>query len=221
MVAARGNAPLKPRLILASASPRRLELLRQIGIVPDAIVPAEIDERPLRRELPRDLAGRLAAAKARAIAERFPDAFVLGADTVVARGRRALPKAADEGEARVCLRLLSGARHRVHGGVAVIAPGGRAAARRVVTTVTFKRLSGEEIDRYIAAGEWRDKAGAYAIQGLAAAFVRAIGGSYSNVVGLPLYETAAVLTGLGYRSGPGSAGTDEGPGEGLEGADGG
>jgi len=176
-------------------------LLRQIAIVPDEIVPADVDERPLRRELPRALAGRLAAAKARAVAERFPDAFVLGADTVVARGRRALPKAADEAEARACLGLLSGCRHRVLGGVAAIAPGGQSVARLVVTAVTFKRLSAEEIDRYIAAGEWRDKAGAYAIQGLAAAFVRAINGSYSNVVGLPLFETAAVLEGLGYRPG--------------------
>ncbi len=190
---------MKPRLVLASASPRRLALLRQIGIVPDEIVPAEVDERPQRRELPRELAGRLAAAKARAVAERLPDSFVLGADTVVARGRRVLPKTADAAEARVCLGLLSGCRHRVHGGVAVIAPGGRSVARLVVTAVTFKRLSAEEIDRYIAAGEWRDKAGAYAIQGLAAAFVRAINGSYSNVVGLPLCETAAVLDGLGYR----------------------
>lgn len=180
-------------------------MLRQIGIVPDEVVPAEVDERPRRRELPRELAGRLATAKARAVAERFPDAFVLGADTVVARGRRSLPKAADEAEARVCLRLLSGARHRVLGGIAAIAPGGRCVARLVVTAVAFKRLSAEEIDRYIAAGEWRDKAGAYAIQGLAATFVRAINGSYSNVVGLPLFETAALLRGLGYRSGPEAA----------------
>lgn len=195
-------------MILASASPRRLELLRQIAVVPDEVVPAEIDERPLRRELPRDLAARLAAAKAGAVAERFPDALVLGADTVVARGRRILPKAADEAEARTCLGLLSGARHRVYGGVAVIAPGARRAARLVVTAVVFKRLSGEEIDRYVAAGEWRDKAGAYAIQGLAAAFVRAINGSYSNIVGLPLFETAAMLQGLGYRSGAGAEVTE-------------
>lgn len=184
-------------------------MLRQIGIVPDEIVPAEVDERPQRRELPRELAGRLSAAKARAVAERFPDAFVLGADTVVARGRRVLPKAVGAAEARVCLRLLSGCRHRVHGGVAVIAPGGRTVARLVVTAVAFKRLSAEEIDRYIAAGEWWDKAGAYAIQGLAAAFVRAINGSYSNVVGLPLFETAAVLNGLGYRPGPGPVGAGD------------
>ncbi len=212
-----GTVPLKPRLVLASASPRRLELLRQIGIVPDQVVPAEVDERPLRRELPRELAGRLAAAKARAVAERFPDDFVLGADTVVARGRRVLPKAADAAEARVCLGLLSGARHRVLGGLAVIAPGGRLVARLVITAVIFKSLSAEEIDRYVAAGEWRDKAGAYAIQGLAAQFVRAINGSYSNIVGLPLFETAAVLNGLGYRPQAGQEGAREGTGEEADG----
>ncbi len=193
-------------------------MLRQIGIVPDQVVPADIDEKPLRRELPRELTARLAAAKARAVAEGFPDTFVLGADTVVARGRRVLPKAADAAEARTCLRLLSGERHRVYGGLAVIAPGGHLVSRLVVTAVLFKRLSGEEIDRYIAGGEWRDKAGAYAIQGLAARFVRSINGSYSNVVGLPLFETAAVLEGLGYR--PGS-GTEQFAAETGDGADGG
>ena len=174
-------------------------MLCQIGIVPDAVVPAEVDERPLRRELPRDMARRLAVLKARTVAEAHADAFVLAADTVVARGRRTLPKAESAADARACLRLLSGARHRVYGGVAVVAAGGRLAERLVVTGVVFKRLAADEIERYLATGEWRDKAGAYAIQGRAARFVAAVQGSYSNVVGLPLFETAAVLQGLGYR----------------------
>jgi septum formation protein len=140
------------------------------------------------------------------VAEVVPDALVLGADTVVARGRRILPEPADEDEARRCLALLSGARHRVHGGVAVVAPGARIAARVVTTIVTFKRLSGDEVDRYLAGGEWRGKAGGYAIQGRAAAFVRRIIGSYSNVVGLPLFETCALLQGLGHRC-PAPSGT--------------
>lgn len=188
----------RPRLILASASPRRLVLLEQIGIIPDETVAAEVDEAACRRERPGGLAARLAEAKARQIAARFPGALVLGADTVVACGRRVLPKADDEGEARRCLEFLSGRRHRVHGGVSVIDGQGRAHARRVVTVVAFKRLSREDISDYISRGEWRGKAGAYAIQGHAAAFVRKISGSYSNVVGLPLFETACLLKGLGY-----------------------
>jgi septum formation protein len=194
----------KPLFVLASASPRRRDLLAQVGLSPDRIVPAEVDERPRPRELPRAVACRLAEAKARAVAGRFPGAFVLGADTVVACGRRVLPKAEDEGQARACLALLSGRRHRVMGGIAVVDPAGRPVSRVVVTAVTFKRLEAAEIDAYMAAGEWRGKAGGYAIQGLAALHVRQIVGSYSNVVGLPLFETAALLKGLGYapRSAP-------------------
>jgi septum formation protein len=189
------------RLILASASPRRLDLLAQIGIVPDEIVPAEIDEQSEPRERPGDLARRLAMAKAGSIAGRYSGDVVLGADTVVACGRRVLPKAADEAEARKCLELLSGRRHRVYGGVSVIDGDGAEHARLVMTAVVFKRLSKPEIDQYIEGGEWQGKAGAYAIQGAAAAFVPKIIGSYSNVVGLPLAETAALLQGLGIKTG--------------------
>jgi len=188
-----------PRLILASGSPRRLDLLRQVGIEPDAVDPAEIDETPLRDELPPALALRLAAEKAQAVAPRHPEAYVLAADTVVACGRRALPKPADAATARRCLKLLSGRRHRVIGGVAVIAPDGRLRSRRVVTVVSFKRLTEAEVEAYLASGEWRDKAGGYAIQGRAGAFATRINGSYTNVVGLPLYETLALLQGAGLR----------------------
>ena len=187
------------RLILASRSPRRRELLAQIAITPDLIEPADIDEAPDPRELPADHAARLAAAKAEAVAERFPDDFVLAADTVVAVGRRILPKAVDAATARACLQRLSGRRHRVLGGICVAAPDGRRARRLVTTMVRFKRLSAAEIDAYVTAGEWRGKAGGYAIQGRAAALVAAINGSYSNVVGLALAETQALLTGLGWR----------------------
>ena len=188
-----------PRLILASASPRRLELLRQIGIVPDRIQPPAIDETVQPSELPRAHALRLAEAKARAVAIDFAGDFVHGADTVVAHGRRILPKALDEATARRCLKLLSGRRHRVLGGIVLLGADGRAARRLVTTVVTFKRLEPAEIDAYIESGEWRDKAGGYAIQGRAAMFVRFLSGSYSNVVGLPLYETMALLRGLGWR----------------------
>jgi septum formation protein len=186
-------------LVLASASPRRLELLRQIGIVPDQVDPADIDETPRRGEMPAALALRLAVEKAQAVAPRHPGAFVLGADTVVACGRRILPKTEDENAARACLELLSGRRHRVHGGVALVTPQGRLATRRIDSPVAFKRLSPAEIAAYLESGEWRGKAGGYAIQGRAAAFVRWLSGSYSNVVGLPLYETANLLAGHGYR----------------------
>ncbi len=189
------------RLILASASPRRLELLAQIGIVPDEIVPADIDEAAGKSERPLDLAKRLAAAKARHVADQFPGNLVLGADTVVACGRRVLPKARDEAEARACLELLSGRRHRVHGGVSVIDAEGKVHGRLVTTAVVFRRLSGKEIDDYLGGGEWRGKAGAYAIQGAAAEFIPKIIGSYTNVVGLPLTETAALLRGLGLKAG--------------------
>ena len=190
-----------PGLVLASASPRRLALLAQIGIEPDAVDPADIDETPLKGELPRACALRLAEAKAAAVAARHPGALVLAADTIVACGRRILPKADDEEQARACLALLSGRRHRVLGGVCIVAPGGRRVCRLVTTAVAFKRLSEAETAAYLASGEWRDKAGGYAIQGRAAAFVRQISGSYSNVVGLPLFETAALLGGFGLVSG--------------------
>jgi len=195
------------RLILASASPRRAELLAQAGLTPDQIVAADVDEAAHVGELPRQLAARLAASKAAAVAADFPEDLVLGADTVVACGRRILDKADDEAEARRHLGLLSGRRHRVYGGVCVAAPGGGLHERLVVTQVTFKRLSGAEIDTYMAGGEWRGKAGAYAIQGRADAFVKRINGSYSNVVGLPLYETVALLGGLGVGA---AGGGDDG-----------
>ncbi len=191
-------APVRGPFVLASSSPRRRDLLAQIGIVPDAIVPAEIDETPLPRELPAPMARRLARAKAEAVAAAHPGALVLGADSVVAAGRRALPKAETEEEARACLALLSGRRHRVHAGVCAIAPDGRRAERLVTTIVTFKRLTPTEIEGYVGTGEWRGKAGGYAIQGRAAVFVRFIAGSYSAVVGLPVMETAALLRGLGF-----------------------
>ncbi len=185
-------------LVLASASPRRLDLLRQIGIEPDAIAPADIDETPLPGELPAPHVVRLAEAKARAVAARHPGAFILAADTVVACGRRILPKAEDEATARGCLELLSGRRHRVYGGVALIAPDGRIAIRRIESRVAMKRLAADEIAAYLKSGEWRGKAGGYAIQGRAAAFVSWLSGSYSNVVGLPLFEVAQLLASRGF-----------------------
>jgi septum formation protein len=189
----------EPRLVLASASPRRLELLRQIGIAPDAVDAAELDETPLSHETPRRLALRLAAAKAAAVAVRAPQAYVLAADTVVAVGRRVLPKADDAAEVRACLALLSGRAHRVLTGVAVTAPGGRTGVRLSESRLHFKRLSPAEVEAYVACGEGIGKAGGYAIQGRAGALVMSLQGSYSGVVGLPLYETANLLTGLGYR----------------------
>ena len=187
-----------PPLVLASASPRRLDLLTQIGVAPDAVQPADIDETPARGESPRGHAARLAQAKALAVASANPKAMVLGADTVVACGRRILPKPETEDEARTCLTLLSGRRHTVHGGVCVIGPDNRETLRVVATKVSFKRLTQPEIDAYLQSGEWRGKAGGYAIQGRAAAFVRFLSGSYSNVVGLPLHETAAILHAAGW-----------------------
>jgi len=186
-------------LVLASASPRRLDLLRQIGIEPDIVEPADIDETPLKGELPAAHVVRLAAAKARAVAPHHPGAFILAADTVVACGRRILPKAEDAATARRCLAMLSGRRHRVYGGVALLDPERRLTMRRVVSQVGFKRLAEPEIALYLHGGEWRGKAGGYAIQGRAAVFVAWLSGSYSNVVGLPLYETARLLAGCGYR----------------------
>jgi septum formation protein len=188
-----------PRLVLASASPRRLDLLRQIGLPPDAVEAAEVDESPLKDETPRRLAQRLAAEKAASVAARHPNDYILAADTVVALGRRVLPKAETAGEVSDCLKLLSGRAHRVLTAVCAIAPGGRRGQRLVETRVRFKRLTGAEIDRYVAAGEGIGKAGGYAIQGLAAAFVTDLSGSYTGVVGLPLYEASSLLTGLGYH----------------------
>jgi len=202
--------------VLASGSPRRLALLRQVGYPPDAVRVPDVDESPLPRELPRDHARRLAAAKAEAVALHHPGALILGADTVVARGRRILPKAEDERTARRCLALLSGSRHRVCGGVALIGPGGRRAVRVVITAVAFKRLSADEIDAYLACGEWHGKAGGYAIQGRAAAFVRQIVGSYSNVVGLPLFETCALLAGAGLAASAACPDHLATPGEGAD-----
>jgi len=187
------------RLVLASASPRRLELLQQIGIVPDAVDPADIDETPEKGELPPAHVVRLAGAKARLVQPRHPGAFILAADTVVACGRRILPKAEDPATARACLAMLSGRRHRVYSGIALLTPAGAIAIRRIVSQVAFKRLSEVEVDAYLASREWHGKAGGYAIQGRAAAFIPWISGSYSNVVGLPLYETAQLLAGRGYR----------------------
>jgi septum formation protein len=190
-----GNAPAR-RLVLASGSPRRLDLLRQVGVEPDQVDPADIDETPLPRETPRALAARLAVGKAAATAQRHPDCLILGADTVVACGRRLLPKAETEGQARDCLKLLSGRRHRVFTGLALA--GSSTASRVVMSNVTFKRLSDAEIDGYLATGDWQGKAGGYAIQGPAALFIRALSGSYSGVVGLPLFETGQMLRGAGY-----------------------
>lgn len=189
----------RPPLILASASPRRRDLLAQIGIVPDVVDPADVDETPLKRELPRPYAARLAKAKAQAVSARHIGSVVIGADTVVACGRRILPKPADVDEAMQCLTQLSGRRHRVYGGVSLVSPDGSLRNRLVQTAVIFKRLGEREIAHYLDSGEWEGKAGGYAIQGLAAAFVRSINGSYSNVVGLPLFETAQLLKGIGYR----------------------
>jgi septum formation protein len=190
--------PKAAPLVLASASPRRLELLRQIGLVPDALEAADLDEAPHTGERPRELAKRLGLAKAECVAARRPDAFVLAADTVVAVGRRILPKAASDAEVTDCLALLSGRAHRVLTGVCAIAPGGRQASRLVETRVFFKRLSARDVAGYVSCGEGRGKAGGYAVQGRAGAFVTAIQGSYSGIVGLPLYETASLLAGLGY-----------------------
>lgn len=184
------------RLVLASASPRRLALLAQIGITPDRVHPTEIDETPLPREPPRAHAERLARAKADAV--DAPGCFVLAADTVVAAGRRILPKAETEAQARACLTLLSGRRHRVMTAMVLRAPDGRHARRLVESVVGLARLTPGQLRAYLDSGEWQGKAGGYAIQGRAASFVRFLSGSYSNVVGLPLFETAQLLRGLGW-----------------------
>jgi len=182
-----------PPLVLASASPRRLDLLRQVGLEPAEIDPADIDETPAARELPRAYALRMATSKLAAVVPRHPGAVVVAADSVVVCSRRILPKAETEAEARTCLGRLSGRRHRVMGAVAVGFPDGTVRTRLVETVVRFKRLEAAEIDDYLKSGEWRGKAGGYAIQGRAARFVDFISGSYSNVVGLPLFETVKLL----------------------------
>ena len=186
--------------MLASASPRRLALLRQIGVEPDLIDPVDIDETPLAGETPRLAAQRLAAAKADAARARHAGAFVLAADTVVAVGRRVLGKPADENEARRFLALLSGRAHRVLSAVRLVAPDGRAGARLSESRLIFKRFTASDVQALLAGEEWRDKAGGYAIQGRAGSFVKSLSGSYSGVVGLPLYETASLLDGLGWRA---------------------
>src|SRR5215210_7211036 len=186
------------RLILASASPRRLDLLARIGVTPDAVVPGDVDESVPKGELPREHALRLAREKAAAVAANEPDALVLAADTIVAVGRRILPKVEDEATLRACMKLLSGRRHRVLTGVALAIPGEKTRSRLVETMIAMKRLSEEEIDHYASHGEWRGKAGGYALQGYGEVYVRHIAGSYSNVVGLPLAETRLMLKAAGY-----------------------
>jgi septum formation protein len=194
----------RPDLILASASPRRLALLNQIGVEPEHLIPAHVDETPEKGELPRKLAVRLADLKAEATREKAiqsgaaANALILAADTVVAVGRRILPKAETMEEASQCLRLLSGRNHRVYTGVCLLTPKGQARRRLVETRLRFKRLSSREMEAYLASTEWRDKAGGYAIQGIAGSFVVKLSGSYSAVVGLPLHETVDLLAGEGY-----------------------
>ncbi len=198
------RATATPRLVLASSSPRRLELLQRAGIEPQALLPADIDETPRKKDLPRALAARLASDKAHTAAKHaaanadLAGAYVLAADTVVAVGRRILPKCELVEEAGDCLRLLSGRQHRVYTGVSLITPKGGERKRLVETRVRFKRLSGADLEAYLASGEWRGKAGGYAIQGIAGAFVVKLVGSYASVVGLPLYETLALLDGEGF-----------------------
>ena len=194
----------RPKLVLASGSPRRLGLLNQAGLEPDSLEPVEIDESPERGELPRTLAVRLAREKAEASVarvrnrEEIKDAYILSADTVVAVGRRILPKPDVLEGAAACLRLLSGRTHRVYTGVCLVTPRDALRTRLVETRVRFKRLSNDDLESYLASGEWRGKAGGYAVQGLAGSFVTKLVGSYTNVVGLPLYETMALLAGEGF-----------------------
>jgi septum formation protein len=182
-----------PELILASASPRRVQLLAQLGITPTAIVPASLDETPLARELPHQLATRLATAKAQVVAAQNPHHIILAADTVVACGRRILPKAETDAEVAQCLALLSGRRHRVYGGLCLITPDGKVRTKLVESVVKFKRILPEESATYLVSGEGIGKAGGYAIQGLAAGYITYISGSYSNIVGLDLYTVALLL----------------------------
>jgi len=204
-VASDTSSGWRPKLVLASASPRRLALLQQVGIEPDALLPADVDETPARGESPRELAKRLARSKAEVARrtarnrEDLKGAYILAADTIVtAAGRRVLPKAEVVDEAAACLRLLSGRTHRVYTSVCLVTPKDAVRERLVETRLRFKRLSRDEIERYLASGEWRGKAGGYAIQGLAGSFVVKLVGSYTNVVGLPLYESVLMLEGEGF-----------------------
>lgn len=187
------------RLILASASPRRVDLLAQIGLHPDQILPADIDETAKAGELPDVYAKRMAATKAAVIAEQKPGAFILAADTVVACGRRILPKAETEADARLCLERLAGRHHTVYGGICLTGPAGQSWLRLSVSKVRFRRLATDEISAYLAAGDWQGKAGGYAIQGYAAQFIQKIQGSYANIVGLDLYQVAGLLRAAGFR----------------------
>jgi len=199
----------RTKLILASGSPRRLSLINQVGITPDHLLPADVDEIPLKGELPRACANRLARVKAEtALAnvrrdEELKGAYILAADTVVAVGRRILPKAELVDEANQCLRLLSGRNHKVYTGVCLVTPKEGFRQRMVETRVRFKRLSEQDLDTYLASGQWRGKAGGYAAQGIAGSFIVKLVGSYTNVVGLPLYETVTLLAGEGFPIHPG------------------
>lgn len=196
------NNPVKAGLILASASPRRLDLLAQIGLVPDAIIPADIDEAAEPHERPDHYARRMAAGKAALIARDHPGQYVLGGDTVVACGQRILPKAETEAEARQCMRLLCGRQHSVYGGICLITPAGEQKLRLSITQVRLRRLAADELAAYLAFGDWQGKAGGYAIQGMAARYIQRITGSYSNVVGLDLYAAAGLLRAAGFGHGP-------------------
>jgi septum formation protein len=201
---ARTSPVWRPKLVLASGSPRRLALLQQSGVEPDALLPADVDEAPLKSESPRELVKRLARTKAEVARktarkdDELREAFIVSADTVVAVGRRILPKAEVVDEAAACLRLLSGRAHRVYTAVCLVTPSDKVRERIVETRLRFKRLSRDDLESYLASGEWRGKAGGYAIQGLAGSFVVKLVGSYTNVVGLPLYETVSLLDGEGY-----------------------
>ncbi|MEO3473396.1 Maf family nucleotide pyrophosphatase [Roseomonas sp. CAU 1739] len=188
----------RPPLVLASASPRRLDLLARLGIVPAQVIATDIDESPMKRETPRPHAVRLAFGKAEAAAAQRPDALVLAADTVVGVGRRILPKAETDAQAQACFTLLSGRRHMVTTAVVLALPDGRRLKRVVESAVTFQRLTEQQVADYLSSGEWQGKAGGYAIQGRAEAFIRFLSGSHSNVVGLPLFETAQLLRGVGW-----------------------
>lgn len=192
------KADRKQKLVLASASPNRLELLKSIGVEPDSVCPADIDETPLKSEPPLDYVKRIALQKGREVRKKHDDAFIIAADTIAAAGRKIIGKAEDEAGAHKTLTLLSGRRHRVYSGLCIIAPDGKEILRSIVTTVKFKKLSKEELDAYIASKQWVGKSGCYGIQSRAGGFVEWINGSFSNVVGLPLAETKKILSGLGY-----------------------
>ena len=186
-------------LILASSSPRRKELLESLGILPSKIMHPDIDESPLKGEGVREYVKRIAVGKARVIHAQLPNSYVLAADTVVEMSRQILLKASDREEAQSMLTRLSGRRHRVYTGICVLSPEGKEASKIVLTRISFKRMSEQELNLYLDSGEWEGKAGAYSIQGSAARFVKNLNGSYTNVVGLPLYETDCLLKGIGFR----------------------